>query len=415
MENYVHKLSAEQKSQFSEILEELGNTLDISETQYNAAVKSYEAVGKWLASDESPLSPYSPEILPQGSFMLGIMVKPIHDEDDLDIDLVCQLKGKNPSWTQYDLKSIVGSRLKEHGTYKGMLDKEGRRCWTLIYSDIANYHMDILPSIVSDNYRMVLEKAFSATELSNIDKLAIRITCKEELNYKTATSPEEWLKSNPFGYARWFFEQASLNKLKLFSLNESIKPVPIYQKEKSPLQRVVQILKRHRDMMFDGHKHKPISIIITTLAARAYNKETNIIEALVNVVQRMPNLIQERYSPEHGRRIKWIANPVNAEENFADRWIDEPKREEKFNEWINSVSKDINNIILQQGKGIHSISESMVRPFGENTIKKAFSTYGENQLIKREKGLLRMASGTGIISEIGRTNIPQHKPFGKNE
>ena len=323
-------LTSEQKNQFSEILEELGSTLDISETQYKAVVKSYEAVGTWLSKEDSSLAPYKPEILPQGSFMLGTMIKPVNEKDDLDIDLVCQLKGKNPNWTQYNLKNKVGDRLKDHDTYKDMLDKEGRRCWTLVYSEDANYHMDVLPSIVSNDYRMILEKAFSATELKDIDKLAIRITCTEEANYETAANPDEWLKSNPFGYGRWFYQQATLDFVKAFSINESIKPLPTYRKEKLPLQRVVQILKRHRDMMFNGHEHKPISVIITTLAGKAYSKETNIVDALLNIIDKMPNLIEEKYSAKHGKVIKWISNPVNSEENFADRWVAEPKREENF-------------------------------------------------------------------------------------
>lgn len=44
----------------------------------------------------------------------------------------------------------------------------------------------------------------------------------------------------------------------------------------SILQRIVQILKRHRDIMFNGDEDKPISIIITTLASRAYRGETNL-------------------------------------------------------------------------------------------------------------------------------------------
>lgn len=87
-------LTQEQKIQFNEILEELGENLDISETQFNAAVKSYEAVGNWLSKEDSLLSRYKPEILPQGSFMLGTMIKPVHEKGDLDIDLVCELTGK---------------------------------------------------------------------------------------------------------------------------------------------------------------------------------------------------------------------------------------------------------------------------------------------------------------------------------
>ena len=49
-------LTQEEKKQFSEILETLGETLDITETQYNTAVSSYGAVGEWLAKPESSLA-----------------------------------------------------------------------------------------------------------------------------------------------------------------------------------------------------------------------------------------------------------------------------------------------------------------------------------------------------------------------
>lgn len=68
--------------------------MDITETQYNTAVSSYGAVGEWLAKPESSLAPYKPVIRPQGSFLLGTMIKPICEDDDLDIDLVCELTGK---------------------------------------------------------------------------------------------------------------------------------------------------------------------------------------------------------------------------------------------------------------------------------------------------------------------------------
>ena len=407
-------LTKEQKQQFSDILEELGKTLDISETHYEAAVKSYEAVGNWLAKEDSNLAPYSPEILPQGSFMLGTMVKPINEKDDLDIDLVCQLKGKNPEWTQEDLKHKVGDRIKDHDTYKQMLDDEGRRCWTLVYSDAANYHLDILPSIVDKGYRMILEKAFSDTELKDIEKLGIRITDNQMDNYEWEASHLEWLKSNPFGYGRWFFQQAILDFRKAFSLNESIAPVPKFKKEKLPLQRVVQILKRHRDMLFNGHEHKPISIIITTLASKAYNKEVDIIEALIHVVNDMENYIEERWSDDHGKVIKWISNPVNDEENFADKWQEYPQREKNFYHWLSEVKKDLNNIFGQSGKGLQFINESMVKPFGKDAVTKAFSNYGENLRKQREGGSLNVAAKTGMIGTAG-TAVKNHNFYGKEE
>jgi hypothetical protein len=410
-------LTKEQKIQFNEILEELGNTLDVSETQYEAAVKSYQAVGNWLSKEDSSLAPYKPEILPQGSFMLGTMIKPICDKDDLDIDLVCQLTGKHPDWTQCDLKNKVGDRLKAHSTYKDMLDEEGRRCWTLLYREDSEkiserYHMDILPSIVSDNYSIILEKSLSASEIEDAGKLAIRITCTDEENYYEEEDPEFWLKSNPFGYGKWFLNKASLALYKSFSLNESIAPVPKYQKEKLPLQRVVQILKRHRDMMFNGHKHKPISIIITTLAAKAYEKETDVINALINIVDRMPDFIEERYSEKHGKVIKWITNPVDEEENFADRWVNEPKREENFYKWMKQVKLDLQNASIQ--RGTQNLMESLSKAFGEAEIQKTFSNIGNRAKELTKQGANRFDTKVGIIA--GAANaIKPHNFYGAED
>lgn len=407
-------LTQEEKKQFSEILETLGETLDITETQYKAAVSSYGAVGEWLAKPESLLSPYKPIIRPQGSFMLGTMIKPICEDDDLDIDLVCELTGKNPQWTQHHLKQAVGNRLKANGTYKNMLVEEGRRCWTLTYSDNANYHMDILPSLVCNGYNIVLEKAFSATALDkDYESLAIRITDNKQNNYYSDTIAENWMKSNPFGYGRWFFNAADVFSLrKSIMLSETVSPVPKYNKDKLPLQRVVQILKRHRDMMFNGDKDKPISIIITTLASRAYNKETSIIDALMNVVSNMRNYIESRYDSSTGRIIKWISNPVNPEENFADKWVEHPQREKNFYKWLDQVGQDIQAIVQQ--RGLYNISESMKKPFGEKVVTKTFSAFGEKNLILRENGILKMATGTGILSTTGSVAAAAHNFHGND-
>ena len=81
----MNRLTNEQQAQFSDILEHLGQTLDITEPQFDAAVKSYEAVGTWLAKPDSILSPYKPVIRPQGSFLLGTMISPINENDDIYI------------------------------------------------------------------------------------------------------------------------------------------------------------------------------------------------------------------------------------------------------------------------------------------------------------------------------------------
>ncbi len=274
--------------------------------------------------------------------------------------------------------------------------------------------MDILPSLLCYGYDTVLEKTLSDTvPYEDYESLAIRITDKEHKNYYTDTIAENWMKSNPFGYGRWFFNAADVTSLhKSVMLSDAVNPVPKYNKEKLPLQRVVQILKRHRDIMFNGDENKPISIIITTLASKAYNKETSIIDALMNVVSNMRDHIESRYDPDLGKNIRWISNPVNPEENFADKWVEHPQKEKNFYKWLDQVESDIQLIV--QKRGLQYIAEAMKKPFGEQTVTKTFSTLGERSLNLRESRILKMATGTGILSTAGTVAARAHNFHGND-
>lgn len=350
------------------------------------------------------------------SFLLGTMIKPVNDKDDLDIDLVCELTGKNPNWTQFDLKQKVGERIRANGIYKEMLQKEGRRCWTLRYSDTANYHMDILPCLVCHGYSTIMEQTFSSSTwigMPDYEKLAIRITDNLEPKYRVERNPDFWMKSNPFGYAQWFFRRASLGESRNFAMfSDAVKSVPSYLKTKLPLQRVIQILKRHRDIMFKGDCDKPISIIITTLAALAYQGETSVTGALQTVIAHMKDHITEVYDEKSGKMIKKIANPVNSEENFADKWVEHPQRQINFYKWLDAVRNDAYQILQQRGLPI--IAQAMNRSFGEQTVKKVFASLADASRDTRESGNLKMATGTGILGSVGTVTAKAHHFYGKH-
>jgi hypothetical protein len=289
---------------------------------------------------------------------------------------------------------------------------ERRRCWTLNYSDSARYHMDILPALVDQNYKTIIEKALTDNDVSKAQSLAIRITDKEESNYRISRDPAQWPKSNPFGYGIWFFDLARLEFVKAYSLREAVQPVPSYQKEKYPLQRVVQILKWHRDQLFNGDPEKPISIIITTLAARAYEKQPDLTTALTGIVGRLADMIEERYDVKRGRFIKWIGNPVNEEENFADKWPDNRYLEQKFYQWVQRLQGDIDAILSQVGHGFHKIQEAMEKPFGQRVVNSTFVKLGDSSRIIRENGNLKMATSSGILGSAGRTIVTNHNNYG---
>ncbi len=387
-------LSKEQKEEFKDILETLGESLDITQTQYDNLTKSYQAVGGFLQNDPE-FESYKPIVTPQGSLRLGTIIQPINPNDDLDVDLVYRLTEKDPECTQKDLKDKVGVRLKGSDRYAPMLEKkEGRRCWTLLYRDNSDnpkekYHMDILPSVVDGKYVERMTRLFSESfSAQTIDRISIRITDKEAEDYATSTCKEEWLKSNPDGYALWFANRCKADEsVKLMA--EAIVPIEKYNKDKTVLQRIVQILKRHRDMMFRYETDdKPISIIITTLAARAYNGEKNLLEGLVNVIENMEKSIIKN---DKGEDV--VPNPVNPEENFADKWPTHPKRRENFYKWLAAVKKDVHEIL--DGANRIQIQNTMNRVFGKDLITKASSL-----LVERRKS--KLATGAALLTSTGK-------------
>src|SRR5256885_4249773 len=115
------------KESLNQLLNKLGEELDIPDHIYEDVVLKYERVGEWLDAEDSALRQYKPEIFPQGSMRLGTTVRPIHDDGEYDIDLVCHLIIYKESITQKDLKDKVGKRLKEHEEFGKML-VESRRC-----------------------------------------------------------------------------------------------------------------------------------------------------------------------------------------------------------------------------------------------------------------------------------------------
>lgn len=329
-----------ERQKLASILDTTAESLDIPDYVYEDATIKYENVGDHLDADDSELRQHEPKIYVQGSFLFGTVVQPLSPTQGYDIDLVCRLSIDKERITQENLKRLVGDRLKCREDLKKMLS-ESRRVWILEYpasAGMPKFHMDVLPC------------------LPNPDKRpdGILLTDKEL---------SRWQFSNPLKYAAWFETQMKVvfEKRRMAiaeAIQASVEEVPVWQ-VKAPLQRVVQILKRHRDTHFiNNPDNRPISIIITTLAARAYKNEEDIFEALTGVVDRMPSWI------EYINGKWWVKNPVEEEENFADKWNYPPDGERRrlaFLNWLKKVRADVQRV-AETGdvrSGVMLLQESM--------------------------------------------------------
>ena len=251
-------------------LEAYIESLQISPSRFKQASDRYGSIGKWLNRDGSAIKIYDPKIYPQGSFALGTVIKPENSQEHYDMDLVCELNIPKNSVSQADLKSMVGKELAlytESHQFSNPLE-EGQRCWSLNYTDEAQFHIDVLPSIpeTDENYKIDLINNQKVEE--RFIKTSICITDKTTPQYHQITN--DWKHSNPKGYAAWFqsrmqaqYLKQAQNILKRNTTYASVEQVPLYE-VKTPLQKAIQILKRHRDMMFaNDPEDKPISELLT--------------------------------------------------------------------------------------------------------------------------------------------------------
>ncbi len=382
------------EQEYNKYLHKIAENLDISDSMRDKAIDSYTAVGKWLGdcADDSQV-----KIFPQGSFYLGTVIKPMTDRDEYDIDLVCLLKDKYEA-SEYEIKHLVGDRLKEHKKYSNMLDKkEGKRCWTLHYDE---FHMDILPCAPKD-------ETYLEPYLTNV-----------RLTHRISSSLYIPKYSNPYKYHEWFEQRMEVRLIearKEFAAQKQVEisKVPLY-KVKTPLQRAVQLLKRHRDITYHNEpkakkNHAPISIIITTLAAHAYNNEHSVFEALNNILSNMQNYIEVREGEY------WIKNPAMTEENFAEKWNSEPIKRIEFMRWLERAKQEILVAPLEL-YGLHNISESLQHSFGSRIVEKSFLDLGYQTKENRDKGKLYVSSlktGLTTSAKSDAKKVGGHTFFGK--
>jgi hypothetical protein len=388
-----------QINELSKFLEGITEVLDLTPRQNKEAKARYQGVGEWLDADDSSLKEFEPEIFPQGSFRMGTMIKPLTDAENYDIDLVCKLNNVPGQITQRQLKEMVGDRLKANGTYAKLLNPKegGKRCWTLEYAEGTRFHMDVLPAVPDPNRRVI----FSAFQEEYVYKHALRITCTENEWYDTSTDLSLWNKSNPVGYAEWFkniMSPVGTGKSTRMTVAASVEEVEDSE-NKTPLQRAIQVFKRHRDIMFQNDQdNKPISIIITTLAARAYDNDESIFETVIKLLDRMPGFIETNQGRD------WIGNPVNREENFADKWEHNPVLKRNFMAWIAKAKEDFET--LSVGKGIHVLKDELSLIFGDKVVYSVFHNTAAFSGMLADQNTLKFDNESGYVGSDG-TNIPK--------
>lgn len=330
------------------LLEKLVELLELPPSAYELARDRYQDIGQYLGREGSACAAYEPQVTPQGSFRLGTANRPLNDGEHYDLDLACRLSREinKATHTQEQVKNLVGQDLRSYRAARGIQDpvRPKHRCWRIEYQDELRFHMDIVPCIpAGEGRRQALNVAMvragqDAGLAADVARFAVSITDDRLPEFHSLS--ENWLVSNPEGYARWFEDRMRLRRPEFMARQVALDALPVYTR-KTPLQRSVQLLKRHRDQMFrDEPERKPVSVILTTLAAMSYAGELALADALETMLRGLTEFAESGSSE--------VPNPVNPEENFADRWIMAEYRHlrlrENFSLWVRQAAADFRNI-----------------------------------------------------------------------
>ena len=396
----------------NDVLEAAARELDIPPYKYKQAMERYDAIKRHLEDGEYPAATPPPSGYMQGSFRYGTVVRPLREskEGAFDIDMVCEVNRDKKADDPESLKNDVGDEVKAYARKTSMhRPKNKRRCWTLEYTpddDDIEFHVDVLPSVPDPTKAASILLENDGRDGTDVEHA---ITTIAITNRDDAADPPEhsWRSSNPNGYALWFGEICGTGltrqlmesqKKSFFESGRGRDDFYVRWEDipealvRTPLQRAIQIMKRHRDMRFSGRpeeKHKPITMIITTLAARLYagraDKLTTVASALTHIVDLLTqhdvllsgHLLQEDVAAmgliQRADGRWYIPNPVNPHypgdadekgENFADRWHEDGDAAAKaFFQWMGWLREDMDALL--RADSVAAMEKTLMITLGE--------------------------------------------------
>jgi hypothetical protein len=317
-------------AQWEKLIVGLLHKLELPRDKRLKAVEKYEKLGRHIAR-KLGLGETDVHMLAQGSMATQTTVSG-YGPQKFDLDVVVKLSAPRFANLRESDQFFAdfGAALKGADSDAGDPDPKNR-CWRLQYPGFA-FYFDVTPAIP-------LSRSITGTDLRVRDKVQI------------------WSPSNPEDLITWFcgiaakrFEFQRVGILKAVMDRAQVDPVPDTPVAIDDiLRRSVQLIKMHRDSYFrslpdEVREAMPISVILVTLAAKAYDhlatyekwSYNSAIEVALEVAERLPEFI------DRSRGYAEVRNPILEFENFADKWrTDGGLRERQFKAWHARLVADL--------------------------------------------------------------------------
>jgi len=401
--------SSNSQAVFLRLVEDIGRTLEPTQTQLDTLERSYNSTGDFLVNCEEFRGQLE-EIHPHGSRTIGTMTRPLRDKAGFDIDLIASLN--HTAWTVYSgpggattLLNRLHAAVTRYANQHSLKLHRWERCVTLEYAD--GMCADIAPVIEMPRHAAMHGETHGMIP-------------DRELHGFHPT--------NPRGFTRLFGGIAAISPI--FTATEeftavvadvrkaNIIPLPDPEVFGQILCRLIQVMKLHRGVAFDKAMLAdlaPSSIFITALAANSYQAKALIphrdqLDLLLDVIRTMPTMIT-RLPIDNGREEWHVENLTAPGDNFASS-MNQPEKQQAFNQWHAQLLRDVTALIqtVDQRQGLDRLASLISSAFGDKAGAAVRQEETNRQSAARHAGRIATVTAGGLIVPM---TAQRHTFFGK--
>ncbi|RYG88798.1 MAG: nucleotidyltransferase [Alphaproteobacteria bacterium] len=397
------------------LLADVAVRVQLTPTDYQAAVDHYQAISDWLDRSGSPLEGKVLEFYPQGGFSIGATVARHSTSSDFDIDVIAQIEWSPHIDPEEALATLHDAIASVQGTRYHDKTERKTRCSTVNYADM---HLDVTPVVRTWGRNEKTSYIFHSKP-------------------SDPSEPKKTLLANPFGFAEWFktmtppdtafgefFERRSLDYNRvLFDAKAETAPVPdqmpAYRKSRAVI--ALQLIKRWRNLLYDrlySNLRLPPSVLLAHYVALNANRTNTLADELIHQVDVLRSIIG---GAEAENRLVHAQNEMCREDILTDRWPGDRLNQRIFLKELDGFVADL-RLMRDGGLSLADMLKVMERLFGEKPARDAYDGFIRQQREDLFAGKNVHIPKVGAIAALGSLaapatarSTPYHTDFGDPE
>lgn len=383
------------------MLADIAVRIQITPTDYEKAIKHYDAINEWMDREGSPLHGQIQLLYPQGGFMISATTARHASDAEFDIDVMAQIDWPTNIDPELALSTTHRAICGEPGSRYFKKAERKTRCTTVQFDGM---HLDVTPSV--------------------------RLVGREEktsyIFHSKPSDPREQkltLYANPYGFAQWFidstpadevfglyFEKASLDhdrwRSGLVMDKADADPVPAqmpaYRKSRAVIS--LQLIKRWRNLAYDRRHASlrlPPSVLVAYYVATNANHTKSLTDELIHQVECMVAVLEA--AERAGRTVREF-NPACREDELTDRWPRSVTEQRVFIDELRAFVAQLYR--LREGAPLAEVERILENLFGERPAREAVRKYADQHISDNKAGKSFHILRSGSIPALGSAAVP---------